>query len=301
MTESEVRAYTVFSHGAPLARKHLYDWLILLILVGIQVVLNILDPFKRFVGKDMMVDLKYPFHPNTIPFWTVYVYCILLPMIIFLIRYLRRKDVHDLHHAILGLLYSMVITGIITDAIKNGVGRPRPNFFNRCFPDGIDFYDQTGNVICYGEPKDIREGYKSFPSGHTSLSFAGLGFLSLYLTAKIQAFDRNGHVGKLCVVFLPLLAAALVGVSRVDDYWHHWTDVFVGGLLGLTVSFFCYLQFFALPHHTKGWGPYSYFKALERELQTNGQSEIQAGQEMISPQHVTSAQSRSEDHSVTIQ
>lgn len=64
-------------------------------------------------------------------------------------------------------------------------------------------------------------------------SFAGLGFLSLYLSGKIKAFDRRGHVAKLCMVFLPLLFATLVGISRVDDYWHHWEDVFVGGLLGL--------------------------------------------------------------------
>lgn len=64
-------------------------------------------------------------------------------------------------------------------------------------------------------------------------SFAGLGFLSLYLAGKIKAFDRRGHVAKLCIVFLPLLMASLVAVSRVDDYWHHWQDVFAGGLLGL--------------------------------------------------------------------
>jgi membrane-associated phospholipid phosphatase len=63
-------------------------------------------------------------------------------------------------------------------------------------------------------------------------SFAGLGFLSLYLAGKLKAFDRKGHVAKLCVIFLPLLAASLVGISRVDDYWHHWTDVFAGGLIG---------------------------------------------------------------------
>lgn len=45
-------------------------------------------------------------------------------------------------------------------------------------------------------------------------------------------FDRKGHVAKLCIVFAPLLLAAMVGVSRVDDYWHHWQDVFAGGLLG---------------------------------------------------------------------
>ncbi|KAL0424017.1 UNVERIFIED_CONTAM: putative lipid phosphate phosphatase 3, chloroplastic [Sesamum radiatum] len=48
----------------------------------------------------------------------------------------------------------------------------------------------------------IRQGHKSFPSGHTSWAFAGLGFLSLYLAGKIKAFDGKGHVAKLCVVLL---------------------------------------------------------------------------------------------------
>lgn len=63
-------------------------------------------------------------------------------------------------------------------------------------------------------------------------SFAGLGFLAWYMSGKIRVFDRRGHVAKLCIVFAPLLLAALIGVSRVDDYWHHWQDVFAGGLLG---------------------------------------------------------------------
>ncbi|XP_074300625.1 putative lipid phosphate phosphatase 3, chloroplastic isoform X3 [Silene latifolia] len=276
--EAEIRAYTIQSHGVKLARTHLHDWILLLFLVGIVVVLNIIDPFYRFVGKDMMTDLKYPFKPNTIPVWSVPIYAVLLPIIIFVIRYFKRKDVHDLHHAILGILYAVLITGVITDAIKDAVGRPRPNFFWRCFPDGMDFYDQLGNVICNGDPGDIKEGHKSFPSGHTSWSFAGLGFLSLYLAAKVQVFDQRGHVGKLCIVLLPLLFAALVGVSRVDDYWHHWTDVFTGALIAV----FCYLQFFPPPHLTKGWGTYSYFTALEGESRKNGHNDVD-GNEDSSP------------------
>ncbi|KAG9444589.1 hypothetical protein H6P81_015929 [Aristolochia fimbriata] len=70
------------------------------------------------------------------------------------------------------------------------------------------YHNVTGDVICHGDKSVIKEGHKSFPSGHASWCFAGLAFLALYLSA-------------------------LVGVSRVDDYWHHWQDVFVGGLLGL--------------------------------------------------------------------
>uniref|UniRef100_A0A7N0UI71 Phosphatidic acid phosphatase type 2/haloperoxidase domain-containing protein n=2 Tax=Kalanchoe fedtschenkoi TaxID=63787 RepID=A0A7N0UI71_KALFE len=263
MREVQLGAHTVRSHGVTVARKHMHDWLILLLLLVLEIILFTIHPFYRFVGKDMMTDLKYPLKSNTVPVWAVPIYAVLLPMVVFILVYFRRRDVYDLHHAILGLFFSVLITAVMTDAIKDAVGRPRPDFFWRCFPDGKDFYDALGNVICHGDKSVIREGHKSFPSGHTSWSFAGLGFLSLYLSGKIQVFDQRGHAAKLCLVFLPLLAAALVGVSRVDDYWHHWQDVFAGGLLGLVIATFCYLQFFPPPYHSEGWGPYAYFKMLE--------------------------------------
>nr|POE69335.1 lipid phosphate phosphatase 2 [Quercus suber] len=264
--------HTVRSHGVAVAKIHMHDWLILLLLVVIEVVLNVIEPFHHFVGEEMMTDLKYPLKGNTIPFWAVPIIAILLPFVIFLIYYFIKKDVYDLHHAILGLLFSVLITGVITDAIKDAVGRPRPDFFWRCFPDGKPAFYPTiagnataiisGDVMCSGIKSVIKEGYKSFPSGHTSWSFAGLGFLAWYLSGKVRAFDRRGHIAKLCIIFLPLLVAALVGVSRVDDYWHHWQDVFAGGLIGTTIASFCYLQFFPPPYDIDGWGPHAYFQML---------------------------------------
>lgn len=35
-----------------------------------------------------------------------------------------------------GVLFSVLITAVITDAIKDAVGRPRPDFYWRCFPNG---------------------------------------------------------------------------------------------------------------------------------------------------------------------
>ncbi|XP_027365746.1 lipid phosphate phosphatase 2-like [Abrus precatorius] len=256
-------AHTIRSHGAAIARNHIHDWLILVLLIVIEVVLYVIHPFHRFVGRDMMDDLKYPMKGNTVPVWAVPLYAVLLPMAVFLLFYMRRRDVYDLHNSTLGLLFAVLITAVLTDAIKNAVGRPRPDFFWRCFPDGVEVYDKWGGVVCHGKASDIKEGHKSFPSGHTSWSFAGLGFLSLYLSGKIKAFNRKGHVAKLCIVFFPLLVACLVGISRVDDYWHHWQDVFAGGLLGLLVATFCYLQFFPAPYNDDGWGPYAYFEAME--------------------------------------
>ncbi|TQE10515.1 hypothetical protein C1H46_003853 [Malus baccata] len=281
MQEVELGSHTVRSHGVTVARTHMHDWVILMLLGLIEVILYVIHPFYRFVGKDMMTDLKYPLKSCTVPFWAVPMYAVALPIAIFVVVYFRRRDVYDLHHAILGLLFSVLITGVLTDAIKDAVGRPRPDFFWRCFPDGKDVrhsrfivieivYDKWGNVVCHGVKSVIKEGHKSFPSGHTSWSFAGLGFFSLYLSGKIQVFDRKGHVAKLCIVILPLLVASLVGVSLVDDYWHHWQDVFAGGLIGLTVTTFCYLKFFPPPYHAQGWGPYAYFQVLE-ELRSGAQ------------------------------
>ncbi|KAH1260723.1 putative lipid phosphate phosphatase 3, chloroplastic [Glycine max] len=269
--EVQLGSHTVSSHGYAVARTHKHDWLILLLLVLIVIGLYVIHPFHRFVGKDMMTDLKYPLKSNTVPVWAVPIYAGLLPIVIFVVVYIQRRDVYDLHHAVL----------VFTEAIKNAVGRPRPDFFWRCFPDGKDVYDKWGDVICHGDKKVIKEGYKR--------SFAGLGFLSLYLSGKIKAFDRKGHVAKLCIVFMPLLFASLIGISRVDDYWHHWQDVFAGGLLGLTVATFCYLQFFPPPYHSEGWGPYAYFRMLEESRGMTQVPTVQnSGQELLAEAQVES-------------
>ncbi|MQL90812.1 hypothetical protein Taro_023404 [Colocasia esculenta] len=306
MADIQLGVHTIKSHGIKVARFHMHDWFILLLLVAIEVGLNVINPFYRFVGKDMMTDLSYPLKSNTVPFWAVPLVAIILPFAIFIAIYFMRRDVYDLHHAILGLLYAVLITGVITDAIKDAVGRPRPDFFWRCFPDGKSVGPQLlklsifphnvdnlhsgqagqlgvwmlsgdtaywslveiagGTRVSAGGPKEGVEGggillddflnwrhlFTTYLSILFAGSFAGLGFLSWYLSGKIKAFDRRGHIAKLCIVFLPLLVAALVGISRVDDYWHHWQDVFAGGLIGITVASFCYLQFFPLPYDANG-------------------------------------------------
>jgi len=71
MPDIQLGAHTVKSHGIQIARTHMHDWLILLLLVVIEVVLNVIEPFHRFVGKDMLTDLSYPLQDNTVPIWAV--------------------------------------------------------------------------------------------------------------------------------------------------------------------------------------------------------------------------------------
>ncbi|ONK81658.1 uncharacterized protein A4U43_C01F31560, partial [Asparagus officinalis] len=170
MREIQLGAHTVQSHGVKVAKSHKHDWVILIFLGVMVIILNLIHPFHRFVSKDMMTDLRYPLKSNSVPVWAVPLIAILLPFAIFSGIYFKRRDVYDLHHAVLGLLYAVLITGVITDAIKDAVGRPRPDFFWRCFPDGKEAYDlaRHGDVICHGNKGDIKEGHKSFPSGHSS-------------------------------------------------------------------------------------------------------------------------------------
>ncbi|KAI4367016.1 hypothetical protein MLD38_022803 [Melastoma candidum] len=154
--------------GVALARTYVYDWMILMLLLVILLLLQFVEPFPRFVGKDTIRDFKYPLEGDTVPFWAVPMYSVLLPMLVVVGVYIRRRDIYDLHHAMLGLLYSILVTAVITDAVKAAVGRPRPDFFWRCFPDGKDVYDRLGNIICHQDKDIIGEGHRSFPSGHTS-------------------------------------------------------------------------------------------------------------------------------------
>ena len=46
-----------------------------------------------------------------------------------------------------------------------------PAFRSVCQWHVQEFDRITGDVVCHGNAKDIKEGYKSFPSGHTSCKF----------------------------------------------------------------------------------------------------------------------------------
>ena len=67
----------------------------------------------------------------------------------------------DSAQAWLACSFSVLSTAVVTNLVKNIVGRPRPDFMNRCFPEGIPetpFADDGHTLLCTGNASEIKEG-----------------------------------------------------------------------------------------------------------------------------------------------
>lgn len=118
--------------------------------------------------------------------------------------YFKRKKIG------FALLYSFLISGLAVQLIKNLVNAPRPKLY---FEAGtyLNFIDEV-----------TLSGNGGFPSGHTATAFA---------IATVLVLLMKGRKMQLPI----LLAAVLVGYSRIYLAQHFLLDAVVGALLG-TVS-----------------------------------------------------------------
>jgi len=161
-----------------------------------------------------------------------------------------RNSIHEIHHGLLAAIAGSSLNRVITEALKNRVGRLRPDFLSRCQWD-------AARHVCTGDVNQIFDGRKSFPSGHSSTAFVGMTFVTLFLAGQTAAlcfsttpscisFLRS-RFARLCLVLLPLVYAAWVAITRVEDYRHHKEDVIVGSLIGIFSGSICYLLYWPSP------------------------------------------------------
>ncbi|XP_057335957.1 putative phosphatidate phosphatase [Microplitis mediator] len=137
-------------------------------------------------------------------------------------------------------LIGAITTVLIGDVCKLTIGRLRPHFIDLCKPSidcsllinhnkyfNPDEFDCTANITA----DVLREARLSFPSGHASLTTYSAVFFILYLQLRITC--KNLKLFKYLLQFISISITMFVSMTRIADYWHHWSDVTVGILIGL--------------------------------------------------------------------
>ncbi|KAH8346096.1 hypothetical protein KR067_004588 [Drosophila pandora] len=217
--------------------------------------LETMSAFKREIHQEELWLYKNPRRPDFVKGGELLFWVIVAPFLVTLLFYGFTKDRRDFRAASWAWTLALCMNGIPTSLLKITVGRPRPDYFYRCFPDGVmvlNNHTEMGwdasilDFNCTGIPSEINEGRKSFPSGHSSFAFASFGFIAYYVGAKLHAFDARGrgHTWRLCLSVIPLMIALMVAVSRTCDYHHHWQDVTFGGIIGLFAGYVSYRQYY---------------------------------------------------------
>ena len=210
-----------------------------------------LEPFHRLFSLDDR-RIQFP-HADLerVPVPHLLFYSMGVPLLVIVLYLAARPSAspkaHKLHVALLGLTTALLLASFITDLVKNGVGRARPDLVARCRPaPGTPRHELVFYTVCtQTDPHVLHDGFRSFPSGHSSFSWAGLGYLALFLAGQLGAL-RRGRRGVARVVFagVPLVGATLIAISRTEDYRHDVWDVCTGTLIGAACATFSYGRYF---------------------------------------------------------
>ncbi|KAI0864055.1 PAP2 superfamily protein [Xylaria cubensis] len=216
------------------------------LLAAYMVLAFVVEPFHRMFYINNL-NIAFPHaEVERVPVWLNIVYAAAVPLVLVIVyNSITRASFHKHHNTILGLAIALILTSFLTDLVKNAVGRPRPDLIARCKPAPGTLPDTlvTFKVCTETDHHTLHDGWRSFPSGHSSFSFSGLGYLAFFLAGQLRIFRDKKGLGRALVCLTPLVGAAMIAISRCQDYRHDVYDVSVGSLLGITVAFWSYRRY----------------------------------------------------------
>ncbi|ROW18394.1 hypothetical protein VPNG_00295 [Cytospora leucostoma] len=209
------------SSAIMVASSYVFDWIIILVMLAVSFYVGNRPPNRRyFFLEDPNISFPYT-EEETVPSWLLMVCNSVIPVFVVLVVALVfvpgntvpkgtpkslvwKRKLWELHVGWLGLALSLASAWIITNGMKNLFGKPRPDLLARCNPDienfskyvvgGEDvasgFQRLVSAAICRGmaDREDaqsiLEDGFRSYPSGHSSSAAAGLIYLSLFIASK---------------------------------------------------------------------------------------------------------------------
>ncbi|KAL5963485.1 Phospholipid phosphatase 3 [Taenia solium] len=238
------------------------QWIILRILFDliaaapfavVSVVIRTLKPFQRgyFLNDD---SLKYPFRSSTVKGIYLYTATPMIALLIIIVTELirarsygfktRYKNIPliiiSLYKFIFLLVFGYTVVSMFVNMGKVFVGRLRPYFHDVCGPTVITEtqYGYISEFACTkNESASIKKMRLSFPSGHATFTMFPAVFVAVYLHYRMPDIG----LGSLLQAIIPIAAlttAFYVGITRISDYKHHWTDVLGGMIIGALVGIF---------------------------------------------------------------
>ena len=202
-----------------------------------------------------------PYRANTVPDLWLYLGGGTLALSAVGYESLRYQDWHAVHNLVLGGAEAVVLTYALSEVIKTGVGRLRADFRDRatryyCNPE-LGLRDTVTGLDCtvadrdgiYVDAKELRDGHRSFPSGHSSSAFALATFFALYVGGETvwgaHASTSSVPVGATLMTGLVGLAAT-VAATRIPDGKHQLDDIAAGAAIGTASSALFYFLHFDL-------------------------------------------------------
>lgn len=237
--------------GSALIHWRFTDLVLVALLFILYPIVYKIEPFQRqFYVNDLTI--LHPFaEKERVSTTALFFYSTWLPLaviaVVSLVLTTPKNKIYVTYVSGLGAVLSVFCASVVTDLLKNAFGRHRPDFLARCVPKAgtpINTLVYAKDVCTTKNISRLMDGFRTTPLGHSSISFAGLLYLSYWLAGQLAVTRPQAGALRWVVVFAPTLGAAMIALSRTEDYRHHFVDVFVGLCLGALIALWLYYRLF---------------------------------------------------------